>query len=160
MKGLSVHRAVIREGEAHPGVPVVAQVDVQRRKDGEKTHSGTHIIHAALHQVLGKEATQRGSFNKEGYLRFDFVWGEGLSESAKREVEEVSNRAIRDNFEVITREMPLAEAKVMGAMSLFGEKYGDTVRVVEIGGEFSRELCGGIHVGSSVEVGSLSLLTE
>lgn len=160
VKGLSVHRAVIREGEAHPGVPVVAQVDVQRRKDGEKAHSGTHIIHAALHQVLGKEATQRGSFNKEGYLRFDFAWGEGLSESAKREVEEVSNRAIRDNFEVITREMPLAEAKAMGAMSLFGEKYGDTVRVVEIGGEFSRELCGGTHVGSSAEVGSLSLLTE
>ena len=160
VKGLSVHRAVIREGEAHPGVPVVAQVDVQRRKDGEKAHSGTHIIHAALHQVLGKEATQRGSFNKEGYLRFDFAWGEGLSESAKREVEEVSNHAIRDNFEVITREMPLAEAKAMGAMSLFGEKYGDTVRVVEIGGEFSRELCGGTHVGSSAEVGSLSLLTE
>ena len=160
VKGLSVHRAVSREGEAHPGVPVVAQVDVQRRKDGEKAHSGTHIIHAALHQVLGKEATQRGSFNKEGYLRFDFAWGEGLSESAKREVEEVSNRAIRDNFEVITREMPLAEAKAMGAMSLFGEKYGDTVRVVEIGGEFSRELCGGTHVGSSAEVGSLSLLTE
>ena len=160
VKGLSVHRAVIREGEAHPGVPVGAQVDVQRRKDGEKAHSGTHIIHAALHQVLGKEATQRGSFNKEGYLRFDFAWGEGLSESAKREVEEVSNRAIRDNFEVITREMPLAEAKAMGAMSLFGEKYGDTVRVVEIGGEFSRELCGGTHVGSSAEVGSLSLLTE
>lgn len=160
VKGLSVHRAVIREGEAHPGIPVVAQVDVQRRKDGEKAHSGTHIIHAALHQVLGKEATQRGSFNKEGYLRFDFAWGEGLSESAKREVEEVSNRAIRDNFEVITREMPLAEAKAMGAMSLFGEKYGDTVRVVEIGGEFSRELCGGTHVGSSAEVGSLSLLTE
>ena len=160
VKGLSVHQAVIREGEAHPGVPVVAQVDVQRRKDGEKAHSGTHIIHAALHQVLGKEATQRGSFNKEGYLRFDFAWGEGLSESAKREVEEVSNRAIRDNFEVITREMPLAEAKAMGAMSLFGEKYGDTVRVVEIGGEFSRELCGGTHVGSSAEVGSLSLLTE
>jgi len=160
VKGLSVHRAVVREGEAHPGVPVVAQVDVQRRKDGEKAHSGTHIIHAALHQVLGKEATQRGSFNKEGYLRFDFAWGEGLSESAKREVEEVSNRAIRDNFEVITREMPLAEAKAMGAMSLFGEKYGDTVRVVEIGGEFSRELCGGTHVGSSAEVGSLSLLTE
>ena len=160
VKGLSVHRAVIREGEAHPGIPVVAQVDVQRRKDGEKAHSGTHIIHAALHQVLGKEATQRGSFNKEGYLRFDFAWGEGLSESAKREVEEVSNRAIRDNFEVITREMPLAEAKAMGAMSLFGEKYGDTVRVVDIGGEFSRELCGGTHVGSSAEVGSLSLLTE
>lgn len=160
VKGLSVHRAVVCEGEVHTGADVVAQVDVQRRRDGEKAHSGTHIIHAALHQVLGNEATQRGSFNKEGYLRFDFAWGEGLSESAKREVEEVANLAIRDNHEVITREMPLAEAKALGAMSLFGEKYGDVVRVVEIGGEFSRELCGGTHVGSSAEIGSLTLLTE
>lgn len=160
VKGLSVHRAVVREGEVHTGADVVAQVDVQRRRDGEKAHSGTHIIHAALHQVLGNEATQRGSFNKEGYLRFDFAWNEGLSESAKREVEEVANLAIRDNHEVITREMPLAEAKALGAMSLFGEKYGDVVRVVEIGGEFSRELCGGTHVGSSAEIGSLTLLTE
>lgn len=160
VKGLSVHRAIVREGEAHVGADVVAQVDVQRRRDGEKAHSGTHIIHAALHQVLGKEATQRGSFNKEGYLRFDFAWGEGLSESAKHEVEEVANLAIRDNHEVITRVMPLAEAKALGAMSLFGEKYGDVVRVVEIGGEFSRELCGGTHVGSSAEIGSLTLLTE
>lgn len=160
VKGLSVHRAVVREGEVHTGADVVAQVDVQRRRDGEKAHSGTHIIHAALHQVLGNEATQRGSFNKEGYLRFDFAWGEGLSESAKREIEEVANLAIRDNHEVITREMPLAEAKALGAMSLFGEKYGDVVRVVEIGGEFSRELCGGTHVGSSAEIGSLTLLTE
>lgn len=160
VKGLSVHRAVVREGEVHTGAEVVAQVDVQRRRDGEKAHSGTHIIHAALHQALGNEATQRGSFNKEGYLRFDFAWGEGLSESAKREVEEVANLAIRDNHQVITREMPLAEAKALGAMSLFGEKYGDVVRVVEIGGEFSRELCGGTHVGSSAEVGSLTLLTE
>ena len=160
VKGLSVHRAVVREGEVHTGADVVAQVDVQRRRDGEKAHSGTHIIHAALHQVLGNEATQRGSFNKEGYLRFDFAWSEGLSESAKREVEEVANLAIRDNHEVITREMPIAEAKALGAMSLFGEKYGDVVRVVEIGGEFSRELCGGTHVGSSAEIGSLTLLTE
>lgn len=160
VKGLSVHRAVVREGEVHTGADVVAQVDVQRRRDGEKAHSGTHIIHAALHQVLGNEATQRGSFNKEGYLRFDFAWGEGLSESAKREVEEVANLAIRDNHEVITRVMPLAEAKALGAMSLFGEKYGDVVRVVEIGGDFSRELCGGTHVGTSAEIGSLSLLTE
>ena len=160
VKGLSVHRAVVREGEAHPGTEVVAQVDVQRRRDGEKAHSGTHIVHAALHQVLGNEATQRGSFNKEGYLRFDFAWGESLSDSAKREVEEVANLAIRDNHEVIAREMPLAEAKALGAMSLFGEKYGNIVRMVEIGGEFSRELCGGTHVGTSSEIGSLTLLTE
>ncbi|MFW0182744.1 alanine--tRNA ligase [Rothia sp. CCM 9417] len=160
VKGLSVHRAVVREGEAVSGSAVVAQVDVQRRQDGEKAHSGTHIIHAALHQVLGKEATQRGSFNKEGYLRFDFAWGEGLSDAAKQEVEEVANIAIRDNFETVTRQMPLDEAKKLGAMSLFGEKYGETVRVVEMGGDFSRELCGGTHVASTAQIGSLTLLTE
>ncbi|MCP3426566.1 alanine--tRNA ligase [Rothia sp. AR01] len=160
VKGLSVHRAKVTEGEVVVGSDVVAQVDVQRRRDGEKAHSGTHVIHAALHTVLGPEALQRGSFNKEGYLRFDFSWAEGLSESARQEVEEVSNTAIRDNHEVVTREMPLAEAKAMGATSLFGEKYGDVVRVVEINGEFSRELCGGTHVGSSAEIGSLSLISE
>lgn len=160
VKGLSVHRGIVREGEVTSGSAVVAHVDERRRRDGEKAHSGTHIIHAALHQVLGNEATQRGSFNKEGYLRFDFAWNEGLSESVQREVEEVANTAIRDNFSTITREMPLDEAKKLGAMSLFGEKYGETVRVVEMGGEFSRELCGGTHVNSSAEIGSLTLLTE
>ena len=160
VKGLSVHRGVVREGEVATGSSVVAHVDEQRRRDGEKAHSGTHIIHAALHQVLGNEATQRGSFNKEGYLRFDFAWNERLSDSVQREVEEVANTAIRDNFSTITREMPLDEAKKLGAMSLFGEKYGDVVRVVEMGGDFSRELCGGTHVNSSAEIGSLTLLTE
>ncbi|WP_068171211.1 alanine--tRNA ligase [Rothia sp. ND6WE1A] len=160
VKGLSVHRGVVREGEVATGSSVVAHVDEQRRRDGEKAHSGTHIIHAALHQVLGNEATQRGSFNKEGYLRFDFAWNERLSDSVQREVEEVANTAIRDNFSTITREMPLDEAKKLGAMSLFGEKYGDIVRVVEMGGDFSRELCGGTHVNSSAEIGSLTLLTE
>lgn len=160
VKGLSVHRGVVREGEVATGSSVVAHVDERRRRDGEKAHSGTHIIHAALHQVLGNEATQRGSFNKEGYLRFDFAWNEGLSESVQREVEEVANTAIRDNFSTITREMPIDEAKKLGAMSLFGEKYGDVVRVVEMGGDFSRELCGGTHVNSSAEIGSLTLLTE
>ncbi len=160
VKGLSVHRATVIDGEVVTGTPVIAHVDEQRRRDGEKAHSATHIIHAALHQVLGNEATQRGSFNKEGYLRFDFAWNEGLSAAAQQEVEEVANVAIRDNLQTVTREMSLAEAKAMGAMSLFGEKYGDTVRMVEIGGEFSRELCGGTHVSSSSQIGSLSLLTE
>ncbi|MBM7050489.1 alanine--tRNA ligase [Rothia sp. ZJ1223] len=160
VKGLSVHRATVLDGEVAAGTSVTAQVDVQRRRDGEKAHSATHIVHAALHQILGNEATQRGSFNKEGYLRFDFAWNEGLSESAKQEVEELSNLAIRDNLQTVTREMSLDEAKAMGAMSLFGEKYGDTVRMVEIGGEFSRELCGGTHVDSSAQIGSLTLLTE
>ncbi|MEV7647629.1 alanine--tRNA ligase [Arthrobacter sp. NPDC089319] len=160
VKGLSVHKAVVREGELPAGATVQAAVDAQRRHAGEQAHSGTHIIHAALHQILGPEALQRGSFNKAGYLRFDFSWGEGLSDAAKSEVEEVSNLAIRNNFEVQTRVMPLAQARELGATALFGEAYGDTVRVVEIDGAWSRELCGGTHVEGTSQIGSLMLLGE
>ncbi|MBG6190233.1 alanyl-tRNA synthetase [Arthrobacter sp. CAN_A212] len=160
VKGLSVHRAVVREGEVTVGAPVVAAVDRQRRHAGEQAHSGTHIVHAALHQILGPEALQRGSFNKAGYLRFDFSWGEGISAGAKSEIEEVSNIAIRNNHTVDTKLMKLDEAKALGATALFGEAYGDTVRVVEIDGDWSRELCGGTHVGSTSLIGSLTLLGE
>jgi alanyl-tRNA synthetase len=160
VKGLSVHKAVVREGEIPVGATVVAAVDRQRRQAGEQAHSGTHIVHAALHQILGPEALQRGSFNKAGYLRFDFSWGEGISAAAKSEIEEVSNLAIRSNHTVQTRVMPLAEAKALGATALFGEAYGDTVRVVEIDGDWSRELCGGTHVESTSLIGSLTLLGE
>ncbi|WP_129359592.1 alanine--tRNA ligase [Rothia uropygioeca] len=160
VRGLSVHKGEVIEGEVVAGSEARAQVDVQRRKDAEKAHSGTHVVHAALRRVLGPEAVQRGSFNKEGYLRFDFAWTESLSDTVREEVEGLSNTAIRDNYEVITREMPLDEAKAMGAIGLFGEKYGDVVRVVEMNGDFSRELCGGTHVSSSAEIGSLSLLSE
>ncbi|MHA7293916.1 alanine--tRNA ligase [Arthrobacter sp. HLT1-21] len=160
VKGLSVHRAVVREGELSVGAPVVAAVDRQRRHAGEQAHSGTHIVHAALHQILGPEALQRGSFNKAGYLRFDFSWGEGISAGARSEIEEVSNIAIRNNHTVETRLMKLDEAKALGATALFGEAYGDTVRVVEIDGDWSRELCGGTHVGSTSLIGSLTLLGE
>ncbi|MWD31147.1 alanine--tRNA ligase, partial [Aquicoccus sp. SCR17] len=109
---------------------------------------------------LGPEATQSGSFNKEGYLRFDFRWAEALSAGARSEVEDVVNIAIRDDHTVLTQEMSLEEARALGAMSLFGEKYGDRVRVVEIDGAWSRELCGGTHVGRTAQIGSLTLLGE
>ncbi|CAA9232764.1 MAG: Alanyl-tRNA synthetase [uncultured Arthrobacter sp.] len=160
VKGLHVHRAVVREGEITQGALVTSAVDRQRRHAGEQAHSGTHIVHAALHQILGPEATQRGSFNKAGYLRFDFAWGEGISAAAKSEIEEVSNLAIRSNHTVETKIMPLAEAKALGAMALFGEAYGNRVRVVEIDGDWSRELCGGTHVESTSLIGSLTLLGE
>jgi alanyl-tRNA synthetase len=160
VKGLHVHRAVVREGEITTGALVTSAVDRQRRHAGEQAHSGTHIVHAALHQILGPEATQRGSFNKAGYLRFDFAWGEGISAAAKSEIEEVSNLAIRSNHTVETKIMPLAEAKALGAMALFGEAYGNRVRVVEIDGDWSRELCGGTHVESTSLIGSLTLLGE
>lgn len=160
VKGLSVHRVRVTEGEVPAGVEAVGAIDLQRRLDAQKAHTGTHLVHAALHQVLGPEATQSGSFNKEGYLRFDFRWGEAMSEMARSEVEDVSNLAIRDNHPVLTREMSLDEARGLGAMSLFGEKYGDRVRVVEVNGAWSRELCGGTHVGATAEIGSLALLGE
>lgn len=160
IRGLNVHKARVREGEVSAEAAVVAAVDQQRRHAGEQAHSATHLVHAALRQILGPEATQRGSFNKAGYLRFDFGWGEALSESAKSEIEEVSNVAIRDNFEVTTKVMALEEAKALGAMALFGENYGNEVRVVEINGAWSRELCGGTHVNSTAQVGTLSLFGE
>ncbi|WP_426297824.1 alanine--tRNA ligase [Arthrobacter sp. R-11] len=160
IKGLSVHKAIVREGEIAESSLVRAAVDRERRHAAEQAHTGTHIVHAALHQILGPEATQRGSFNKAGYLRFDFAWGEGLSPATKSEIEEVSNIAIRNNFTVDTKVMGLAEAKALGAMALFGENYGSEVRVVEIDGAWSRELCGGTHVANTSLIGSLSLLGE
>ncbi|MDY6055475.1 alanine--tRNA ligase [Micrococcus sp.] len=160
VKGLSVHRVRVAEGEVPAGATALGAIDLQRRLDGEKAHSGTHLVHAALHQVLGPEATQSGSFNKEGYLRFDFRWTEALSAGARSEIEDLVNIAIRDDHTVVTQEMSLDEAKRMGAMSLFGEKYGDRVRVVEIDGAWSRELCGGTHVARTAQIGSLTLLGE
>jgi alanyl-tRNA synthetase len=160
VKGLSVHKAIVREGEIGSDSLVQAAVDRERRHAAEQAHTGTHIVHAALHQILGPEALQRGSFNKAGYLRFDFAWGEGLSAATRSEIEEVSNIAIRNNFRVETKIMGLAEAKALGAMALFGENYGNEVRVVEIDGAWSRELCGGTHVENTSLIGSLSLLGE
>lgn len=160
INGLSVHQGTIREGEAPAGAQAVGAIDLRRRLDAQKAHSATHIIHAALHQILGKDAVQAGSFNKEGYLRFDFRWQDAMSDAARQEVEELANIAIRDNFFVNTIETSLKDAQAMGAMSLFGEKYGDRVRVVEIDGPWSRELCGGTHVTNTAEIGTLALLNE
>ena len=160
VRGLNVHQVIVREGELPAGATVLAEVDRARRHSGEQAHSATHLVHAALHEILGPDALQSGSFNKAGYLRFDFSWSEALSAAARNEVEEVVNLAIRNNHQVSTNVMPLAEARAMGAMSLFGEKYGNTVRMVEINDAWSRELCGGTHVGATAQIGSLTLLGE
>ncbi|MDP5226060.1 MULTISPECIES: alanine--tRNA ligase [Arthrobacter] len=160
VKGLSVHKAVVREGEISSDALVRATVDAERRHAGEQAHTATHLVHAALRQLLGREATQRGSFNKAGYLRFDFAWGEQLSNATKSEIEEVANLAIRSNFQVDTKVMKLDDARALGAMALFGENYGSEVRVVEIDGAWSRELCGGTHVASTSRIGTLNLLGE
>ncbi|MGO1522186.1 MAG: alanine--tRNA ligase [Nesterenkonia sp.] len=160
MQGLAVHRAKVVDGEVAVGAQALGAIDVRRRLDAEKAHSATHIVHAALHDVLGPEAVQAGSFNKEGYLRFDFTHDEALSPAARQELEEASNVAVRDNYTVQSRVMPLEEAEAMGAMMLFGEKYGDQVRVVEMNGSWSRELCAGTHVESTAEIGTLALMSE
>ncbi|PPF11898.1 alanine--tRNA ligase [Rathayibacter sp. AY1A5] len=160
VKGLISHKVQVASGEVGVGDAATSVVDRDWRRGATQAHSGTHLIHAALRQVLGPQAHQSGSYNKAGYLRLDFSWNQALSLETRSEIEEIANTAIRDNLEVVTRELPIDEAKALGAMALFGEKYGDVVRVVDIGGPWSRELCAGTHVGRSSEVGVISLVSE
>jgi alanyl-tRNA synthetase len=117
-------------------------------------------VHAALREVLGPDALQSGSYNKPGYLRLDFSWNAALSATARSEVEDVANRAIRQDLGVKWDYMPLAKAREIGALALFGETYDEQVRVVEIGGPWSRELCGGTHVDHSSQIGIVALTGE
>jgi alanyl-tRNA synthetase len=157
--GLIVHKVILSE-ELHTGAQVLAQVNADYRKGACQAHSATHIIGAALREYVGQDATQAGSYNKPGYLRFDYSAQHGLSVALRQEIEERCNLAIRDDLQVTATEMKLEEAKAMGAMSLFGEKYPPIVRMVQIGGPWSRELCGGTHVASSSQIGLLNLITE
>ncbi|WP_278312996.1 alanine--tRNA ligase [Lolliginicoccus levis] len=159
-KKLWIHKATVEEGEVIEGTEVLAQVDPGWRRGATQGHSGTHLVHAALRQVLGPNAVQAGSLNKPGYLRFDFSWQGGLSDAVRREIEEVTNEAVLADFPVNTFETDLPRARSMGALALFGENYGDRVRVVEMGGPFSMELCAGTHVGSTSHVGPVSILGE
>ncbi|CAN5260523.1 alanine--tRNA ligase [soil metagenome] len=160
VKGLISHRVQVRSGEVGVGVPATSVVDHEYRRGATQAHSATHLIHASLRQVLGAEAHQAGSYNKAGYMRLDFNWNKPLSPDTRSEIEEISNNAIRSNLDVTTRILPLAEARELGAMALFGEKYGDTVRVVQIGSPWSLELCAGTHVTRSSEIGLINLVSE
>lgn len=160
VNGLISHKVKVTFGEVAVGDPATSVVDADWRRGATQAHSGTHILHAALRQVLGPNAHQSGSYNKAGFFRLDFSWNQALSPATRSEIEEISNNAIRDNLQVVTRELPLAEAKSLGAMALFGEKYGDRVRVVDIGGPWSRELCAGTHVSTSAEIGMINLISE
>ncbi len=160
VKGLVSHRVQVRSGEVGVGAAARTVVDAEWRRGATQAHSGTHLVHAALRQILGPQAHQSGSYNKAGYLRLDFAWNQGLSTETRSEIEEVANNAIREDLEVVTRVLPLDEAKALGAMALFGDKYGDLVRVVDIGGPWSRELCGGTHVRHSSEIGIINLVSE
>ena len=159
-KTLWVHRVSVESGEFVEGDTVVAAVDAGWRKGATQGHSGTHMVHAALRQVLGPNAVQAGSLNRPGYLRFDFNWQGPLSEEQRTQIEEVTNEAVQADFEVHTFNERLEKAKAMGAMALFGEAYPEEVRVVEIGGPFSLELCGGTHVHNSAQIGPVTILGE
>ena len=161
VKGLISHTVRVRSGEVAVDAVATTIVDALYRHAASQAHSATHLVHAALRETLGSEAHQSGSYNKAGYLRLDFAWNQALSPATRSEIEEITNNAVRDNLEVTTRILSLDEAKASGAMALFGEKYGDVVRMVDIGdGSWSRELCAGIHVRSSAEVGIVNLVSE
>jgi alanyl-tRNA synthetase len=160
VKGLIVHRVRVTSGELLRGASVLASVDGEWRLGACQAHSGTHIMHAALRQVLGPSALQSGSYNKPGYLRLDFAWQSGLSQQVREAVEEAANWAIRADLNVSATYMPLTRAREIGALALFGETYGDEVRVVEMGGPWSRELCGGTHVQHTSQVGPVTITGE
>ena len=159
-KTLFVHRVNVESGEFVEGDTVVASVDPNWRRGATQGHTGTHMVHAALRQVLGPNAVQAGSLNRPGYLRFDFTWQGALSESQGAQIEEIANEAVQADYTVNTFLTGLDKAKAMGAMALFGEQYPDEVRVVEIGGPFSLELCGGTHVHNSAQIGPVTILGE
>ena len=160
VKGLFSHRVRVEKGEITNGTVLMAIVDRDWRLGACQSHSATHVVHAALRQVLGPEALQSGSFNRPGYMRLDFSWNQSLSEETKSEVEHVSNLAIRADLAVSAQYMSVQEAKDFGAIALFGETYDEQVRVVQIGGPWSRELCGGTHVSRSTQIGLVSITGE
>ena len=139
---------------------VIAKVDTVRRKDITLHHSVTHLMHAALRNVLGKHVAQKGSLVNEEHLRFDFSHFAKVTDEEIAEVEKLVNEKIRENIPVVIKEMKKDEAVALGAMALFGEKYGDVVRVVIMDPDYSIELCGGTHVGSTGELGLFKIKHE
>jgi len=160
VRGLFSHQVRVVSGSVLTSQEVGTSVYADWRLGACQAHSATHVMHAALRQVLGPNALQSGSYNRPGYMRLDFAWGEGLSDATKSEIEEVSNRAIRSDLSVSAQLMTLSEAKDWGALALFGETYDEQVRVVQVGGPWSRELCGGTHVSRTSQIGLVSLTGE
>jgi alanyl-tRNA synthetase len=159
LPGLITHRATVLSGEVRPGDLVLAQVDPQRRGSVSRSHSATHLLHTGLRRALGDSAAQAGSLNSPGRLRFDFNTPSAVPASVLAEVEEEINEQLLRDLEVRWFVTDQVEAKRIGAIAMFGEKYGDQVRVVEIG-DYSRELCGGTHVPRSSVIGMIKLLGE
>lgn len=141
------------------GTTYTLEIDSKRRHSVIKNHTATHLLHAALHNVIGEHATQAGSLNEEGFLRFDFTHFEAVTADELRQIEEEVNQQIWNAIPVVTVETDIDTAKSMGAMALFGEKYGKNVRVVTIG-DYSIELCGGTHVSNTAEIGIFKIVKE
>ena len=161
--GLYAHVAHVAEGTLTVGAAVTAALDAERRGFLRRNHTATHLLDAALKQVLGEHVSQAGSLVTPEHLRFDFTHFEALSSEQLKAVEDLVNQQIFASKPVVTRVMGIDEAKAAGAVALFGEKYGDVVRVVSVGAEdqpFSRELCGGTHAANTAEIGLFKIISE
>jgi alanyl-tRNA synthetase len=157
--GLIVHKARVVRGEVRAGETGYAEIDVTRRKAISRSHTATHLIHQTMRSFLGESATQAGSLNAPGRLRFDFNTPGAVSPAVLHDVEQQVNEVLLRDLEVHAFITSQAEARRLGAMALFGEKYGDEVRVVEVG-DYARELCGGTHVARSGQLGLVKILNE
>lgn len=155
----NLHRAVVKQGVAETGQTVYAKINSKNRLQITKNHSATHLLHRALKDVLGEHVNQAGSLVEPDRLRFDFSHFGQVTEEELSKIEKIVNEKIWESFPVEIMEKPLDEAKAMGAMALFGEKYGEIVRVVKMG-EYSIELCGGCHVSNTSVIGLFKLVTE
>ena len=157
--GLFVHRGRVISGSIEVGSEALAEIDIERRHAISRAHTATHMVHKAFREILGETATQAGSENSPGRFRFDFPATGSVPVSVLNDVESRVNTLLLDNLEVTAESMSQAKAKELGAMALFGEKYGDVVRVVSVG-DWARELCGGTHVSRSGQLGVIKLLSE
>jgi alanyl-tRNA synthetase len=157
--GQNVHTAYVVQGKIHTGDTVEAVVDSGSRADIIKNHTATHLLHRALKDVLGEHVNQAGSLVAPDRLRFDFTHISSISATELEVIEGIVNRKIWDSINVVISQKGLQEAKAMGAMALFGEKYGDVVRLVQVG-EYSLELCGGCHVTNTAEIGLFKIVSE
>ena len=157
--GLSVHRGRVISGSIEVGSEALAEIDIERRHAISRAHTATHMVHKAFREILGETATQAGSENSPGRFRFDFPATGSVPVSVLNDVESRVNTLLLDNLEVTAESMSQTKAKELGAMALFGEKYGDVVRVVSVG-DWARELCGGTHVARSGQLGVIKLLSE
>ncbi len=158
-KGLVCHQVKVARGSVHVGDTVRAVIDERRRARISRNHTATHILHAALRQVLGDHVKQAGSYVGPDRLRFDFTHFEGVTPEQLKQVEDVANDVVMQAIQMNIYETSLDEAREAGVTALFGEKYGDTVRVVEAG-DFSAELCGGCHVANTAEIGFIKIVSE